>query len=51
MEEQPKNKSFTISIPTEIYNAMQIYIEKQYLDRSEYIRSLILADMRQEKLL
>lgn len=51
MEEVSKTKSFTISIPTEVFTEMESYIDKEYTDRSEYIRRLIIADLRQNKLL
>ena len=49
--EEKNNKSFTISMPTEVFNEMEGYIKKEYLDRSEYIRGLVVADLRQNKLL
>jgi metal-responsive CopG/Arc/MetJ family transcriptional regulator len=37
--------------PLKVFEEMEGHIKKEYVDRSEYCRKLIVADLRQEKLL
>ena len=43
--------AFTITLPAEIFDKMESLIKVNYKTRSEYIKELVIADLRQEKLL